>query len=278
MSNVRMLIVNDFDTASVELSSGNVLASLPPTNMQIYNNSRVFRTPSLNIVLKGDFADIRLISAFVMWRHNLTAAATIRLELFAEAAQTGAKVYDSAVQFALPQITYGDWDWRVQPVVASAFDGWATRYSQLWFEPVFARSYRLTVSDPVNSAGYIDITRIYMGRHFSPAVNFSYGSQWGFDSSEQQIRTEDGGLFTSPSAVWRKSTFTLDHIASSDRSALNSAIRHVQRTKDWFISLYPDASGQLEIEHSFACKFTNLPQSSNPSFDTWQYPIAVEEC
>lgn len=278
MNNVRMLIVNEFDSASVALTSGVLIPSLPPSHMQIYNNSRVFRSQSLNLVLQGDFADIRLISAFVLWRHNLTAAATVRLELFSESNQTGTRVYDSADQFALPQITYGDWDWRVQPVVASAFDGWATRYSQLWFEPVFARSYRLTIRDPLNPAAYIDITRLYMGRHFSPAVNFSYGSQWGFDSAESQIRTDDGGLFTSPSAVWRKATINLEHVDSSDRSALNAAIRHVQRTKDWFISLYPAAGGQLEIEHSFACKFSNLPQSSHPNFDTWQYPIAVEEC
>lgn len=275
---VRMLIVNDFDAASVGLASGVSLSTLPPTNLQIYNNSRVFRTQSLAFVLQGNFADIRLISALVMWRHNLTAAATIRLELFANANQTGATVYDSQAQFALPQITFGDWDWRVQPVVASAFDGWATRYSQLWFEPVFARSYRLTVQDPMNAAGFIDVTRLYMGRHFSPAVNFNYGSQWDFESAEQAERTEDGGLFTTPSAVWRKQSFVLEHVDSADRAALNAAIRHVQRTKDWFISLYPGQGGQLEIEHSFACKFSSLPMNSNPSYNTWQYPLSVEEC
>lgn len=277
-SNIRMLVVNDFDEATVVLGAGVAVPTLPASNLQIYNNSRILRVASPEFTLVGNFADIRLISALVLWRHNLTAAATFRLELFANANQDGALIYDTGVLNAMPQITFGDWDWRIQPVVSSALDSWATKYTQHWFEPKFARSYRLTVSDELNEAGHLDLTRIYMGRHYVPAVNFSYGSQFAFGSSETQLRTEDGGLFSQASEVWRKVQFALEHLNEADRPGFIAAMRHVKLSRDWFISLYPDQAGQKEIEHSFACKFTSLPAVTSVSYDRFSTPITVEEC
>ncbi|MFK5283915.1 hypothetical protein ACI3PL_30490, partial [Lacticaseibacillus paracasei] len=61
MSNIRMLVVNDFDDATVSLKSGAAVPTLPASNLQIYNNSRIFRVAGPQFVLAGNFADIRLI-------------------------------------------------------------------------------------------------------------------------------------------------------------------------------------------------------------------------
>lgn len=278
MSNIRMLVVNDFDEATVELASGIAVPTLPATNLQIYNNSRILRVASTEFVLEGNFEDIRLISSLILWRHNFTAAATFRLELFGNANQSGGTVFDTGVLNALPQITFGDWDWRTQPVISSALDSWATKYTQYWFNSIFASSYRLTVSDPLNDAGHLDLTRIYMGRHYVPSVNFSWGSQFSFGSNETQQRTDDGGLFSKATESWRKVQFTLEHLSEADRPGFVAAIRHVKLNSDWFISLYPEQAGQKEIEHSFACKFTALPPITSISFNKFSAPVAVEEC
>ncbi len=278
MSNIRMLVVNDFDDASVALKSGAAVSTLPASNLQIYNNSRIFRVTGSQFVLAGNFADIRLISAFVLWRHNFTAAAQWRLELFANADQTGAVVFDTGMLNAMPQIVFGDWDWRIQPVVSSALDSWATKYTQHWFVPTFARSYRITVSDVLNPAGQLDMTRIYMGRHYVPSVNFSYGSQFAFGSAESQVRTDDGGLFSRASEAWRKVNFALEHLSEADRPGFIAALRHVRLNRDWFVSLYPESGGQKEIEHSFACKFTSLPGVTSVAYDRYSTSIALEEC
>lgn len=277
-NNIRMLVVNDFDDATVSLASGTEIPTLPATNLQKYGNSEILRVASTEFAIEGNFVDIRLVSALVLWRHNLTAAATFRLELFANADQDGAVIYDTGILNAMPQITFGDWDWRIQPVVSSALDSWATKYTQHWFTPQFARSYRITVSDELNEAGHLDLTRVYMGRHYTPSVNFSYNSQFSFGSSGAQIRTDDGGLFGPASATWRKVQFALDHLNESDRPGFIAAVRHVDISRDWFVSLYPDTGGQKEIEHSFACMFTQCPPVSSPSYNRYSAPIQLEEC
>lgn len=279
MSNVRLVIINEFDSGTVTQSAGTSVVSLPASNMQVYNNSRIWRSLTVdNSALQGNFDDIRLISAFILWRHNLTNAATIRLQLYASANQTGTVVYDSGDIPAVQQITFGDWDWRVQPVVASALDDWAVRYSQLWFDAVFAASYKITIKDPLNASGQLDAARIYMGRHFEPAVNFSYGRQWQLGSNAQQLRTDDGSLFTSDSPTWRTSQFNLDYIDEGDRAALITALRYAGTSRDFFISLFPEQGGQKEVENSFAAKFKQQPILTNSAYNNYKAPLSVEEC
>lgn len=278
MSNIRMLVVNDFDEATVALASGTAVPTLPVSNLQLYNNSRVFRALGTAFSLTGNFNGIAVLSAFVLWRHNITAAGKIRIELFAGANQTGTKVYDSGEVNALPQVALIDWQWQIEPIIASPFDSWDTKYSQFWFAAVFAASYRITVSDPLNTAGHLDVTRIYAGSHFEPDVNFSWSSQFAYATAETQQRTDDGGLFAQGKEIWRKSTFSFDYVSEAERPLLSKAIRHARLSKDWFISLYPETGGQKEIENSFACKFTALPPLTAAGYNKTTAPVSVEEC
>jgi len=274
-----MLIINEFDSATVQTQLTGAVPSLPPSNLQSYNNSRVWRTTYVDSTwVHGNFADLRLISALVLWRHTLTNAATIRLRLYSDINRLGPLVYDSGDVPAVPQITFGDWDWRVQPVVASAVDDWNVRYSQLWFDAVFARSYSITINDPLNTAGQFDVTRVYMGRYFEPEVNFSYGRQWQLGSNAQQFRTDDGSLFSQASPYWRTEQFSLDYIAEGDRAGLIAALRKAGLSQDFFINLFPGVGGQKEVENAFACKLKALPVLTNSNFNNYKMPISIEEC
>lgn len=277
-NNVKMMIVNEFDGATLSLESGTIAPSLPVNNLQTYNNSRRLRTTSTDFVLVGDFDDITLCTGIVLWRHNFTAAATLRVELFGGAGQSGDLIFDSGVIDALPQSAWTDWDWRVDPLVNSAFQDTDTQYSQIWFGEFFVRSFRISVSDTANPAGYLDLTRIYMGRHFSPSVNFSWGSQLSFGSADDQLRTDDAGLFGKDAPLWRKYTFTLQHLDESDRSEFSRAITHARRFKDWFISLYPSQGGKKELDGAFACKFVQLPPLTSEKFNAFNAQVSVEEC
>ncbi|EHR42741.1 hypothetical protein [Alishewanella jeotgali] len=279
MSNLRIVAKNAFDDGSVMQIVGTGVTSLPPTNLQIYNNSKVFRSLSPeHTVLAGNFNDVELISACILWRHNLTNAAKIKLELFGLPNQQGTLIYDSGEIDAVAQITFADWDWRTQPVISGVLDEWDIRFSQLWLEPQFSRSYRLTITDPLNSNGHIDITRIYMGRHITPKVNFKYGNSWGLGSNEMQFRTDDGSLFSQNAPRWRQLNFTVANIPEGDRAGLLGAIRNVGKTKDFFISLYPEVGGQKEAESSFAGKFTTIPSLTANFYDNYTMPFSIEEC
>ncbi len=279
MSKIKMLVINEFDNINVSLSTGVEIATLPLINTQKYNNSRTFRSTSVDeIQITGNLDSLKLMSALVLWRTNLSNTATMQLEFFANDNQSGDVVYDSTEINAIPQITVGEWDWQSQSVTASIFDGWPTRYSQIWLDPVFAKSFRLTIKDPLNTDDFIDITRIYMGRHFEPDINFSYGHSNGWQSTEEQYRTDDGSNFTQQSANWRKQQFNLEHLNNADRPHFTNAVRHVTKNRDWFITLFPGIGGQKEVEYAFACKFSEIPSVTGAYHNNYQSQIVVEEC
>lgn len=279
MNKMRMLVINEADTATMTVATGDEVPTLPVGNLGVYNNSRIFRSLSVDeTVIVGTLSNIKLLSAVVLWRHNLTNAATFRLELFGGPDATGELLYDSDDIFAAEQKLWTEWDWRIEPLIAGVFDDWAIRYAQHWFAPVICLSFRLTIKDPLNAAGHLDITRLYIGRHFEPTVNFSYGNQLQFGSNESQFRTDDGSLFTQSAPKHRIMKFILDWLTDTDRPALLSAVRHVGRSKDFYVSLYPEQGGQKEVESSFACKLAAYPDLTSSFYDNHKAPIVLEEC
>lgn len=278
-SKMRMLIVNEIDNAELSVTTGTTVPALPVDNLKIYNNSRIFRSLSpANTVIVGNLADFTVVSALVIWRHNLSDAATLQLELFDDYNATGNKAYDSGVIAAVDEKIWSEWDWRVEPILSSVLDDWDIRYTQLFFDAAFCLSFKLTISDPLPPTPHTDITRLYLGRHFSPEVNFSYGSQQQYGSKETQFRTDDGSLFTQSAQRYRTSQFSLEHLSDADTADLNAALRHVGITRDFYISLHPNQDcGAKHVQTSYACKFTRYPALDSRYYNNQSAQFHVEE-
>ena len=279
MNKLRMIAVNDIDSAALSVIDGVELATLPVTNLAEYDNSNTFRSESIaDVAIKGVFDTFKLVTGCVLWRHNLSNTAKLRLELFDDEAQQS-RVYDSGLIEATPTKSLQDWQWQVEPIVASVFDGWQTRYSQLWLDAQsFALSFKLTIQDPDNADGFIDVTRLYMGRHFEPDYNFSYGHSLGLSSNVEQFRTDDGSLLSPDKPLWRKASFALNYIQDADRAHLSNALRYVNTSKDCFISMFPGLNDQKELEYAFACKFTHIPTIQSITYNLYRSEFAIEEC
>lgn len=276
---IRIIAINDIDTCELEVVEGNEVATQPIANVKLDNNSRSFRSMSINkTVIKGVFPQFTILTGFVLWRHNLSNSGKLRLELFADNALTN-KVHDTGLQPVVQPKTLGDWQWQIEPVVSSVFDEWEYRLTQMWVEYAnFVKAFRLTIEDPYNTDGYKDIVRIYAGRYISPTINFSNQHEFAFDTLTEQYRT-DGGTLHSPAApVYRKVNFKFAHINEVDRGYISNAIRHVNTSRDFFISLFPGLNTQKEFEYAFACKFTQIPSINSITYNLYSSDFAVEEC
>lgn len=276
-NNMRMLIENDYDDAVLTLSKGSEGGAMHLSNTQIYGNELRFVSTDLDVVITGNFDIARLLSGFVLYRHNLSDAATVRLEVFDSLNQTGNIVYDSGAINPAPQRTFGEWDWRIQTLVSSAFERWHITSMPLWFDEVFGLSFRISISDPTNTSGEIEVTRIYMGRTFTPTHNFSWGQEMQLASGSTQIRTDGGSLYTQPQKQYRKISLKLT-LNNTDRSVFFDAIHHVGIDRDFFLSLYPGLGDQRELEHAFAGKFTAFPALIHAGHNRNTTTLQIQEC
>lgn len=279
-SNMRMLIENLWDTATLDVVTGTEVASLPVTNSQTYGRSKTAAiTPggSDTSVLEFDGGALQLASGIVLYRHWLSDLATWRVELFEGANQTGTTVYDSTVTECTPTKTLGELDWLVDPLVSSVFDDWPFKYSQLWFDGVFFQSGRITIVDSSARDGLHEFDRVFLGRSFQPTFNFSYGHQHQWLSNAEQRATAAGSTFATRRERYRQVSFSLDYLSAQERPHLSEAFRSVGIAKDWFISMFPESGGTQEIEYAMSCKFTDNPALTGTFFNNFTAPIKVKE-
>ena len=260
MANARFIFVNEWDAAALSLQSGNQSAGLPLVNTQRYNNSRVYRSlTTVDQVIQFDLAEPTYLSGLSLWRHNLTSAAVLKLELFDGPNCTGIQSYDSGFVPAVEPKTLGDLDWGLEPLGASTFTAWELSYSVLWFPLTATKSGRLTISDPTNSAGFLEVCRVYLGRAFEPEVNVDLGHSLQWETTTESARTAGGTVHTLETATFRSLRFNLSHIQPTERGAFFDYTRRVSTHRDFFVSLRPEQGGSAERDYSFAAKFAEIP-------------------
>lgn len=280
MNALRMLVHNIWDESTLRLAKGSQSPDLPLSNTQIYGRSRtsvIHPDSNGTSVIEFDCPELTLTSGLVLYRHFLSNVSTWRVELFNEPGLRGDRVYDSGTQECVFTKSLGDLDWLVDRLVASTFDSWPHKFSQMWFEGVFHQSGRITIIDKEARDNVHEIDRIYLGRVFKPTFNFSYGHEHAWQSPDAAIRTAAGSQFASQRTLTRRLSFALDYLSDLERPHLSSAIQRAGMHQDFFISMFPGWGGQKEIDYAMSAKFTELPTVTGTTFNNFASSITVTE-
>ncbi len=280
-NNVRMLMKNLWDDAAVSITAGTPISTLPLASSQVYGRSLTAGiTPdgtgksALQFNLNGFY----LIDGLVIYRHWLSNGAMWRLELFDDLNCSGNRVYDSGEIEAVPTKNLGELAWLADPLVATIFETWPFKFSQLWLpEPLFAMSGRITLIDSLSRDGIHEFDRIYLGHSIQPGINFNWGSEHAWQSSESPKRSAGGSRFAAEKQRMRQMSFEFSRLNEEERPHLSEGIKHVGLSRDWFVSLYPGNGGQKEIEYAMGAFFISLPPLAGTALNNDQTRFDVEE-
>lgn len=280
-NNIRMLMVNQWDRAEISVSTGTVVPTLPLVNSQRYGRSRTSAiTPNSNGIsaMQFNMPEFNIIDGLVLYRHWLSNSAQWRIELFEDLNCTGNKIYDSGFVDAVPAKNLGELEWLADPLVATIFEAWPFKFSQLWLDEwVSCWSGRITLKDVDARDGIHEFDRIYIGQTVQPSVNFDYGHQHEWQSNEQHKRSVAGSVYAAPKERLRRFTFDVNHVNEEERPHFSNGIRYVGMSKDWFVSMFPSNGGQKEVEYAMSCKFTQLPALTGSAYNTYRGTFVLQE-
>lgn len=260
---IRFLLENLADTAT--LSSSDFLASLPATNLQVEGRGRVARTANATgtKTINGDFAAATSINCFVLSGHNLQSAGTIRLRLYASAAQGGTVRYDSG---------------SVSPYTSGLFTGWASAMSVLYpSHTSTVLSFKLEWADATNPAGYLQAKRLLLGSYFEPASNVVFPLDLTWEDGSVQRRTHGGSIRTDVQARYRRLVGTMGRLTEAERASFFDLVRPVGIQKEIFCSVFPGATGQQERDYALVGKFTRTPRFTHPEYGNHRCAFEIEE-
>jgi hypothetical protein len=245
---------------SRNLADAAALSAVPPlaapaseSNLQSPLRARVARSGSLDLqAVIASWTAPQTLSFAALWRTNLSAAATWRVEAYSGAGLSGSLLFDSNSDPSGP-VPLGLLRWGIDPLGAAFGASWDSAASPVaYFPQVSAQSVRITVRDPGNPAGFIEIGRLIVGQFWEPEGGADYGAAARWADPAPLARTEGGSAAKPGSVPARSLSFSLSWMGEADRAALLDLIAQAGDGGELWASVYAGAGGALERDYA-AC-------------------------
>jgi hypothetical protein len=229
---------------------------LPAGNLQMQERSYVMRsTSAAPQSVYGNLAAGRLVADDgAALFGEFSSSATVRIRLYSGVDRTGSLLYDSAT---LP--------------VAPRGKAWFVRFGGAG---VYA-SFQLDLTDAAPPLGWHDLSRLVLGRMFTPEINVGFDYGYSIEDDTEQERDASGGIHSSPGAVYNSLSFTFGHLTDAERAELHSALLACGKTRDVFCALRPGHAYQYDF--CMLAKFTTLPAIKNPYPNRYAAPFGLSE-
>lgn len=194
--NLLLGFPNRIDAAT--LSGGSWTNSLPLSNIQKRLFSRVARsndTSPDSTQISIDLGSIRRLRILSLVAHTISLRGRIRYEAFADE-DHNTPLYDSGFKNAWGSILGSNWNihelewrssnWYLGTFNAEEIEGFTSVTTEVLERDVSAQYWKISIEDPRNVDGYIDIGRIFFGEAWQPRNYRTFGGTFGYETTSSK--------------------------------------------------------------------------------------------
>lgn len=268
MANFRIIAPNVITSATLTCSPSEN-TTYPVAHLAHHRRMpEVLRTSGVSAQeIRATWASNQTIQAVALTRHNLTTAATWRVQLYSDTALTtliGGFDSGSVTAFDGTGMTV------FENTYDAAFRG--HKNSVVWFSSAATtvRGLRVTLTDAGNTDGYLEACSLIAGSVFEPpgTENFEFGHPLTLLSDVEQKRTRGGTLtaVVNTATVDREWPIDLRLMRQTTRDWLYDMARTLGKGTPFFLSMYPaDAVRRLERDYQMQAFWTDLGGFERPS-------------
>lgn len=283
MANLMLGFPNLLDQATI--SGGSWQATLPLAHLQTRTLGKVARSADTTIESTRfdlDLGKDRTIRALALANHNLSSVATLRITA-AATADFAVPIYDSGtveawpVVYPLESLEWEDDNWWDGKYTAEEREGYTWTHVHILAAVVLARYWRVEISDPTNTNGYVQIGRPFIGPCWQPENNMSYGIglQWETDTVTQRARS--GAMYFERRTPRRVTRFTLEHMSENEALANALEIQRRAGIDAEVLYIYDPADTVHAIRRQFLARLRELSPIENPYCNGHQTAFNLEE-
>ena len=250
--------------------------ALTTANLKTNELSEVWRSTGTTATLTFTWSQYEDVGGVALGWTNMTSTATVTIDVFAEAADvTPIGSMTVGADVAMPM---GEFNWGLDPLMlrTSQAAGLATQAQAWFYQSMIAKKVVITLSDPDNTDGYVQVTKACIGPMVSLSTNPGYGVRVEFVDRGKSTRTESGSLRCEPRGVYRKITVDYRSIVQSDTHTLLSVL-HASRVMPIFMSVFP-STGDLRTQmYSIFAMTMSQINNSYVSPDRWDFQAVTFE-
>lgn len=269
-NNLKILYNNlvDLSTTTITASTGNTGID----NLKSDFKSVIWSTGNASSTITVTFSQDHTIDSVVLAFTNLTATATISVEAQDQDSNilqsTGPLLVCPGTQ---PTEVFGQ---ALTGSRVSLFKFGLGFYSRCYIPEISCRKVVLYIT---NSEALIEISRLIIGKSWSPRYNMPYGLNSGFQDSSEHTRTESGDLITYLKSKYRTMSFDLKYLPDIDRTSFRD-ILYRGAGNPMFVSLFPnDSDPNREQNHMIYGKIPQLSSIQYNMLDLYSTSISMEE-
>ena len=232
MSNCLIGFPNRIDSAV--LSGGTWAATLPRLNLQNRLLGKVARSTLATLAstqFDMDVVTIKATKILSLVNHNFSLAAKVRIR-GSDVPDFTTSIYDSGFLPVWPAVYAStEVDWEEDSFWAGQYTdeqraGYTAAYIHVMSTTVRARYWRVEIDDTSNTAGYVQIGRVFIGAAWQPTINMAYGAPIGWETKTAVQESLGGAEYFQRRTPYRVQNIQLDHLTINE--ALGNAFE-IQR-------------------------------------------------
>lgn len=245
MPNLR-IVYNNVAEKATTLTASSTANGLVASNMLTEYKGQVHRSSSTSVVYTITWSTPQLIDCVIMPCTNLSSTAQIRVKLYSDAAGT-ALIKDSGTVLAVSTSSIETSRWNgILNCNTFAFGGLTK--AAIWLSSaVSAKRCIIEVTDTNNLAGYIDNSKLVIGKAWSPKYNLEDGFQHVIVDSSKVVRADSGDSVASIGTVSEGLSFNYTLIPETDRKDLLKIFKTVGIFKNIYIAALPETTMDNDI-------------------------------
>lgn len=255
-------------TLTATLSGGSWSTGLPLNNLKQQDITMMARSSDAATASTKFFITLgsgATIPAIVLYNHNLSTAAKIRIGTYSSASWSA-------------QISRTDWlDALPAPVSANVL---ATYNKHFYYLPVgwaAATIIGIEIDDTTNSAGHIDLGRAMLCDLYQPPQNMNYGLVYGEEDETSVEKSRNGKRFYDVASPVRTITMKFDNIEEADVFEFKALQRRIGRAGELFFILNTAESTNLKLQRSMLCNFSELNSAEYTVITLMGYGVGLLE-
>ena len=274
---------NKVDDAT--LSAGSWTGGAPLTNLQqrllslrARSSDALAASTQFRVDIGNDTTVIRLLG---LARHTMETDATYRITAGTTAG--GFDTYDSGTADVWPAVYTSfdlDWEeinWWSGKLTADEVAGYPISLLHDIGLNVVARYWTFYFNDTTNTAGYIEIARLWAGPVWSPDVNYAYGAQFGWEARDVVEYSLGGVIFSEDRAPARVLRVTLSGLSSIEAyGQVLDAQRRVGTAGELWVM--PEITDTVRyVKRNFFARFRAVDPIAQAFYDLHETSMEMEE-
>lgn len=271
-----MRVISDNAADRAVITAVTAAGGLVPANLQNDYKTVVCRSTTTTLVLTLTWTVAESIQAVVLPLIAMTAAGTIQVQGYTNAADTTA-VSNYAAAVACPNAALPLWNWGALPPGANAFSYGGGNVARAWLPaPVLVKKLVITLVDTGNSAGYIEAARLVCGRYWEPTKQVDYGAgATPIDRSVISVN-DAGDSVAELGTMSKKISFSLSKMIDAEADALWNILSGNGVARPAYVTLFPGhANPATERRFQLWGRLVTTPMMSIPSFNVHNATLEV---